>query len=202
MKAKQKQKPEPDKAAAADEQNTEPQEVPAKHAQDDQIKLEKELKKLRKRQKKERKRELKHILLGSYRTLEDGRMVSGGEALIPRQGFMDGAVSILLLGITDKRYKYLSDKNNPTQAKYAALNAMKNIGRELVLSYAPDAKACYVRGIFFRSVILVFDEEPEADGSRQLELHAYCGRSLMTFFSVRRAVSKFDRQLPDNVHRV
>ena len=144
-------------------------------------------------------RELKHILLGSYRTLDDGRLISGGEALMPRQGFADGAVSILLFGITDKRYKYLSDKNNPAQAKYAALKAMKNIGREIVLSYAPDAKACYVKGIFFRSVILVFDE---ADGSRHLELHAYCGRSLMTFFSVRRAVSKFDRQLPDNVHRV
>lgn len=162
----------------------------------------KELKKLRKRQKKDRKREIKHILLGSYRATEDGRLISGGESLIPRNGFSEGAASILILGIADKRYQYISDNKNPTQAKSSALKAMKNIGRELVISYAPDAKACYIRGLFFRSVVLVFDEVTDADGTKGLELHAYCGRSLTTFFSIRRAVSKFDKNLPSTVHRI
>ena len=39
---------------------------------------ERQLKRLARRKNKDRKRELKHILLGSYFTLEDGRMASGG----------------------------------------------------------------------------------------------------------------------------
>lgn len=197
-----KAKLHPDESTVSEKNQSEPKEPAENPVKEERQLSEKELKKLRKRQKKDRKRELKHILLGNYRALEDGRLTSAGESLIPRQGFSDGAASILIFGITDKRYQYISDNKNPVQAKYAALKAMKNIGRELVVSYAPDAKACYIRGIFFRSVVLVFDEVTEADGSKQLELHAYCGRSLTTFFSIRRAVSKFDKHLPDNVHRV
>ena len=163
---------------------------------------ERQLKKLAKRKSKDRKRELKHILLGSYFTLDDGRMASGGGKWISPLGVGDGAGHVLLLGIKDKRYRYNSRFKRSQQALYAAAKAMGNIGRSLALECAPDAVSCYIKSVLFRPVVLIFEEVVLEDGSSHLELHAYCGRSLFSFLSVRRAVSQFDKELPDNLSRV
>ncbi len=178
-----------------------PEEIKQTKTDDARI-SERALSKLRKKQSKERKREIKHILVGSYFTLDDGRMASGGGKWISPLGVGDGAGPAILRGVKDKRYRYSTRLKNNKQALYNVSKAMKNIGRELALECAPDAKACYIKSVMFRPVVLLFEEIKEEDGSAHLELHAYCARSLFSFFSVSRAVSRLDKQLPDTISRV
>ncbi|WP_028505332.1 hypothetical protein [Ruminococcus sp. FC2018] len=158
--------------------------------------------KLRKKKNKERKREIKHILVGSYFTLDDGRMASGGGKWVSPLGVGDGAGSALLLGIKDKSFRYSTRLKNSTQVLHGVSKAMKDIGRELSLDCAADARACYIKSVVFRPVVLLFEEVIEQDRSSHFELHAYCGRSPLSFLSIRRAVSRLDKQLPDTISRV
>ena len=163
---------------------------------------ERQLKKLAKKKNKDKKKEIRHILMGSYFTLQDGRLASGGGKWISPLGVGDVAGSALLLGIKDKRYRYNSRLKASKQTFFAVTKAMSNIGRALSLDCAPDAAACYIKGGVFRPAVLVFEEVALEDNSKYLELNAYCGRSVFAFLSLRRAVSKFDKELPDTISRV
>ncbi len=163
---------------------------------------ERQLKRLARRKNKDRKRELKHILLGSYFTLEDGRMASGGGKWMSPLGLGEGAGSTIFLGVKAKRYRYNTRLKSNRQALFAVSKAMSNIGRAIALDCAPDALACYVKSLVYRPVILVFEEVTLEDNSTYLELNAYSGRSPLAFISIRRTVSKFDKELPDTISRV
>ncbi|GEM_PF-5051378 len=202
------EQPEYDEQAA----NYDPQEnsdQPAEEAQPEEKQekkrkrdvSEREKRRIAKQKKRERSKEIRHILIGSYFTLEDGRMASGGGKWMSPLGVGDGASSALLFGIKMKRYHYGTRMKSNKQALFAVKKAMKNIGRELALDTAPNTSSCYVRSLLFRPVVLVFEEISLSDGTAHLELQAYCGRSIFSFFSIRRAVSRLDKELPENISR-
>lgn len=148
---------------------------------------------------KARLHEIKHILLGNYYTLDDGTLMSGDGAWISPLGVGDGGGTILLLGVMDNCFAYGTGQKNPKQVMFAAFKAMKNIGRGVSLESAPDAVSCYVKSTLSRPVLLVFEGIGSDKSSKHFELHAYCGRSLSAYISMRRAVSSFDREMPDHI---
>lgn len=161
-----------------------------------------ERREIRKTQSRDRIREIRHILMGSYFTQEDGRLASGGGRWMSPLGMGDGAGTTMIFGVKNKRYRYNSGKKNNRQAVYAARQAMMDIGRQVALDTAEDAACCYIKGRVFRPVVLVFEEISLAGGTAHLELRAYCGRSPLAFLALRSAVSKFDKVMPDNIRRI
>lgn len=159
------------------------------------------LKKLAKLEKKKKIREIKHILLGNLVVLSDGRVGAGSGMWVTRNGVADGASSAILLGVKMKKYNYSTTFKSNNQAVYRVKEAMSNIGRCIYLDTAPKASACFVKSVLFKPVVLVFECVNKADGSENLELSAYCGRSLFAFFSLMRIVSRFNKELPEEISR-
>ncbi len=160
------------------------------------------------RDKEERKivlkalrKEIKQILLGSYLTLEDGSLVSGGDSYMSPLGVSEGAGSIMFFGISDRSAVYTTSMKNSKQVMFAVFKAMKNIGRAVTLETAPNAVACYIKSLVYRPVVLVFDKASEGAEER-FELRGYCARSPMSFVAIRHAMGKLAKELPDSIHRV
>ena len=85
---------------------------------------------------------------------------------------------------------------NKTQAVFQSEKAMRDIGNVLYMHSAPELKACYIRRVGFRPVILTFAVEDE-----ELILRAYSGRAPLTFISIMHAVSMFEKALPSQIYR-
>lgn len=163
---------------------------------------EKKRRKIEKAAEKDRKSEIKSILLGNMTLDTQGNFNAGGSSWVTPFGIADGASETIMFGVKHKRYLYKTDYKNNQQAIYKASKTMSDIGRTLSLATVPNAAACYIKHILFRPVVLVFEEAERSDGSKGLELHAYSGRALLTFISIRRAVSKFNKELPEEIKRV
>ena len=145
-----------------------------------------------------RKKEIKRILLGSMTRTQEGHFLSGNGAMTMPYGFRDGSLSVLLFGIKDKSYRYETTFRNTTQALYQTKKAMQDIGHIIELEAAPDSAVCLVSSFVLRPVVLLFEE---CSVNKELVLHVYCGRSMLSFIAVRRALSRFEKALPKQISR-
>ena len=137
-------------------------------------------------------REIRNVLLGKTVPGEDGRLtvMAQGEFRIPL-GVGDGADAVRLFGMTRRVTAYESKwKEKKTLA--AAAESMRNIGRGLSLREQPKAAACLIRYVFGRPAVLVFRYQEGIP-----VLTAWAGRGLAGWLSLRRAVSDFERGLPE-----
>ena len=149
-----------------------------------------------KQQRKYHHHEIKKLLMGNLARREDGKSELRNELWVTPWGVGDGALETLMFGVSRRKYKFETTLRNNTQALYQSEKAMHNIGSVLYMHSAPELKACFIRSIGFRPVILAFDEE---DG--ELVLRAYSGRAPLTFLSIMHAVSKFEKSLPSQIYR-
>ena len=147
---------------------------------------------------KERRAEIKRLLLCNFAFDANDKLIAGSGGWITPFGIGDGAGQTIAFGIKEKRYSYTSSLKNAKQTIFKVSKAMENTGRSVVLQSAPDAAVCYVKSLIFRPVVLLFEQDPEGEG---FKLHTYCGRSPIAFVAVMRAVSRFEKQLPDDIKR-
>lgn len=159
----------------------------------------KKRKKLEKSAAKDRRSEIRNVLLGNFSIDEQGRLCSGSGGWVTPFGFGDGAQQTIAFGVKHKTFLYRTKYKNNQQAVFNASKAMADIGRQLYLETAPDAAVCYVKSMFFRPVVLIFEERKLDDGSTRLELSAHCGRSPIAIIPVLRAVARFNKALPEEI---
>ena len=139
-------------------------------------------------------KEIKRILLGKTKILEDGRLstLEDGDYIMPR-GISDGAGAVRFLGVA-KRSRILRTELDDRKLKEAVKKAMQNIGRGIVLQKEPEAIACLLRYLLTRPVVLCFSYQGE-----EPVLSACTGRGLTGWISRLRAVRTFEKELPDTV---
>ena len=137
--------------------------------------------------------EIRRVLMGRAVLAEDGRLaaVPAGTFMKTPIGVGDGAVSVLLFGVR-RRVRRYETKDGKARVAAAARKAMQNIGRGLILNEQREATACLIRYVLTRPVALVFTWE---DGTPTLTAGA--GRGLTGWISLRRAITAFERGLPD-----
>ena len=149
----------------------------------------------RRKESKLRRREVKKALLGNL-VLEDNRhLAPGGDMRITLWGTPDGAAGTLFLGIHRKSCIIGATIKNEKKAIRLAEESMKSLGRMLSFESVTDGAAVLMRHVFFRPVVLIFEK---ADDST-LMLNAYCGRGILTFFSVMRSIRLFERASDGNL---
>ena len=139
-------------------------------------------------------KEIKKVLLGRTKLLEDGRLSTLGEGdfMMPR-GVVDGAASVRFLGVMRKA-KILKSDLPEWKIRETVAKAMQNIGRGLVLQEEPEAIACLLRYVLSRPAVLCFSWQ---DGLPVIG--AYTGRGLTGFISLIRALNAFKKELPESV---
>ena len=141
-------------------------------------------------------KEIRSILLGRTRLLEDGKLTSlqPGEFVMPN-GVADGATTVRFLGMAHRSVAFDTRATQKNVMKEAA-KAMSDIGRGVILREQPDTVACLIRYVLTRPALLTFryvDETPV--------LTVWAGRSLTGLFSLKRAIKAFIRELPDTIAR-
>lgn len=145
-------------------------------------------------------KELRSILLGDLVRFEDGTYGAGSAMWRTRFGFGDGALETLLFGITERWRLYDTSLRDHRKAVYHVGKLMEKVGKPLVLQTVPGTVAVYMKSVFFRPVILMFEDAPVEKGHRELVLHAYCGQSLFAALSIRRAIARFNAVLPKQIY--
>ena len=149
-----------------------------------------------------RKKEIRSILLGNFSVNSEGKTVAGKDLPLTPYGFEDGAQQVLFFGISQKRFIYRSKLKNYLQTRFKVIRTMSDIGRVFTLEAAPDAAACRLKGVFFRPVVLVFEEVKDKEKDESfLQLTAYCGRSPLVIIPILYAVLRFDKFLPKEISR-
>ncbi len=148
---------------------------------------------------KEHRAEIKYILLGNLTQLENGKYTVSGSSWFTPLGAANGAQEMLLFGITERWVPYETTFRNHTKAVFQAEAAMKRIGVPLVMKTVPEGAAVFIKGLIFPPVVLLFEDRSISEKKRQLVLHAYCGRSLFAGWTIRRAMKRFNRELPRQV---
>ena len=141
-------------------------------------------------------KEIRSILLGRTRLLEDGKLTSlqPGEFVMPN-GVADGATTVRFLGMAHRSVAFDTRASQKNVMKEAA-KAMSDIGRGVILREQPDTVACLIRYVLTRPALLTFRY---VDGTPVLTVWA--GRSLTGLFSLKRAIKAFIRELPDTIAR-
>ena len=145
--------------------------------------------------------EIREVLLGNLRMMEDMRLAVRVNRFSSPWGIADGAPETFIFGVMCKRYYYTTSLRNHAQAVYRTAKAMQEIGRGVYLETAPDAACCLLKSLVFQPVLLQFAAEPNEAGESELVLRAYCGRTLQGLFSIMRAISRFEKCLPEQVTR-
>jgi hypothetical protein len=132
-------------------------------------------------------------LLSNIVTDENGELTIGGDFHINPQGPADGVLGTILLGIasTEREYDTSSIKNDK-KVLYQAGEAMKKIGRIVKLPSVTEGHTVFMRHFFFRPVVLIFEKKDDG----RMVLSAYCGRALLTPFSMGRAIKLFSDAMP------
>ncbi len=145
-------------------------------------------------------KELRSILLGNIVQYKDDLYVAGSAMWRSRFGFGDGALETLFFGLTERWLPYTTTLRNHTKALYhVTKQIMPKIGMPLLLQTVPGTAAVYMKSPFFRPVILMFEDKEVMEGHKELILHAYCGRSLLSGISIRRAIARFNAELPKQI---
>ncbi len=173
-------------------------------------KISKEEKKNQKKEeqakKKKYNRQIKSVLTGNLKRGEDGKLRAGKVHLVTRWGVGDGAKETLLFGLKKKTFRFNTTFNNSKQALYHAERALQDLGLRVYLECEPDAIVCFVKPVVFRPVVLVLkenkDEQDKEKKKGSLILYAFCGRAIMTFFSIKRVVSRFEKLVGDKFERL
>lgn len=158
-----------------------------------QEKLEKKHKKL---QNRVRLKEVKKALLGNLTIGEDGRMVPVSGFNMNWWGTADGSFGTRLFGIAEKTVTFTSSKGK-TKMVYEAAKVMEDFGRGLDFESVYAGASCLLRHFLFRPVVLVFEADEEAEGEYMLSV--YCGRDILTYFSMRRAIRLFETHKPEGL---
>ncbi len=163
---------------------------------------EEEKERLEKERRKLRKKEIRSVLLGNFAVSDDGRTIAGKNRVITPYGIADGAQTVALFGIKQKRYVYRTTLKNYNQVAYRVYKTMADIGRVFEMESSPEAVACRIKSYVFRPVVLIFEEiKKQDDKDSYLLLTACCGRSPLAIIPVLRAVSRFDKLLPKEIFR-
>ena len=163
---------------------------------------EEEKENLEKERRKLRKKEIRSVLLGNFAVSDDGRTIAGKNRVITPYGIADGAQTVALFGIKQKRYVYRTTLKNYNQVAYRVYKTMADIGRVFEMESSPEAVACRIKSYVFRPVVLIFEEiKKQDDKDSYLLLTACCGRSPLAIIPVLRAVSRFDKLLPKEIFR-
>ena len=146
------------------------------------------------KQDRREKKEIRAILLGRTAFAADGRLTSPepGTFVVP-QGVVNGAEAVRFLGIKG-RSRYYETGLEEEELLAEADNAMRNIGRALYLREQPKAVACLLRYLLTRPAVLVFRYQ-----EGQPVLTVWTGRGLMGWVSRSRAVSAFEREMPESI---
>ena len=169
----------------------ETEDAPEDITDEDETSEEKE--RLEKERRKLRKKEIRSVLLGNFAVSDDGRTIAGKNRVITPYGIADGAQTVALFGIKQKRYVYRT---------YRVYKTMADIGRVFEMESSPEAVACRIKSYVFRPVVLIFEEiKKQDDKDSYLLLTACCGRSPLAIIPVLRAVSRFDKLLPKEIFR-
>lgn len=139
----------------------------------------------------EKKKEIRRALMGKTVPLEDGRLcvMTEGDYRVPL-GVSDGAGSVLLFGI-GRRAVQLDVRVKPGSARGFAREAMRHVGRELVLLEQPETVACIRRYRLTRPVVLTFLYAEDVP-----MLTAWTGRGPFSFISRRLAIRTFMKHVP------
>lgn len=142
----------------------------------------------------EMKKELKRALLGRTVVTEDGKLavMAEGDYRIPL-GVSDGALSVSIFGIGFKSM-YIASSLTPASTMKAAREAMRHVGRELLLYEMPEAAACIRRYRLTRPVVLTFSYSEDTP-----ILTAWAGRAPLSFISRRIAIKTFLKHLPKSI---
>ena len=147
------------------------------------------------------KKEIRQVLLGNFVVYEDGSYGAGNGSWVSAFGFNDGALRTIYYGISRKQYPYTSVVKNNTKILFDVLRAMKKIGRRLIFVTESEYPACYIKSYIFRPVVLLFVPVSNDKHNTRFMLRAYCSRGLLSFLSIRRAVSRFDKEIPSQLSR-
>ena len=141
---------------------------------------------------KERYKEVKKALLGNLILGEDEKLMPGADFYIRKWGSPVGAFGTRLFGIAEmvKGYKLVS--GNETSAFYQAESAMKQLGRGITFETVNQGCACILKHLFFRPVVLIFEKTED----EKLKLLSYCGRDVLAFSSMKRAMKLFNENKP------
>ena len=178
----------------------ETEDAPEDITDEDETSEEKE--RLEKERRKLRKKEIRSVLLGNFAVSDDGRTIAGKNRVITPYGIADGAQTVALFGIKQKRYVYRTTLKNYNQVAYRVYKTMADIGRVFEMESSPEAVACRIQSYVFRPVVLIFEEiKKQDDKDSYLLLTACCGRSPLAIIPVLRAVSRFDKLLPKEIFR-
>ena len=139
-------------------------------------------------------KEIRQILLGRTKLLDDGRLstLGEGEYMLPR-GIVDGATAVRFLGVA-RRAKVLKSDLPDKKLRETVVKAMQNIGRGIELEAAEEECACLLRYLLSRPAVLCFFYDNGLP-----VIAAYTGRGLTGIVSVARAFAKFRKELPDTV---
>ena len=142
---------------------------------------------------KEELKEIRSVLLGRTVLANDGRITTLEPGFHLSAGVSDGAGAVRFFGVKKTVRVYETSLSEENTLK-AAQTAMENIGRGLLLKEQPDTKACLIRSILTRPVVLVFRYE---EGKPILT--ACTGRSPTAWLAIRRALYAFTDELPEGV---
>lgn len=143
---------------------------------------------------KARIKDVKKLLLANIITDDKGELTVGGDFHINLQGPVDGTLGTVMLGIASMEESYEAGFfKNEKKALYQGKETMKKIGRVVKLPSVEMGHAVLIRHFFFRPVALVF--EKKEDG--RMALTSYCGRALLSFFSMRHAMGLFLKNAPE-----
>ena len=139
-------------------------------------------------------KEIRSILLGRTLMLEDGRLA------VPQKGdfylsggVTDGAEAVRFLGMA-KKSQVFETVRKEFDVRVTIQKMLQNMGRGVVLYEQPEARSCLIRYVLTKPVLLTFDY---VEGVPVLT--AWAPRTITGLISIRRALRKFNKDLPDGI---
>ena len=136
-------------------------------------------------------REIRAILSGRV-TYRNGAYAAADSLRNMRfQGFYNGSLRVSLYGVGSQCRRYYAE--DVDAALMQALESLIQMGRPVTFSEDPDAVACLYRPL---GNPLILTLEPETDG---MTLEIYTARTPLAQWHCSRAVSVFERNLPEEL---
>ena len=139
-------------------------------------------------------KEIRSILLGRTILLEDGRLsVPQKGDFYLSGGVSDGAEAVRFLGMA-KKSQVLETVRREFDVRVTIQRMLQNMGRGVVLNEQPEARACLIRYVLTKPVLLTFDY---VEGLPVLT--AWAPRTITGLISINRALKKFNKDLPEDI---
>ena len=96
-----------------------------------------------------------------------------------------------------KYRRELTELKDEKRINREAAKVMEDFGRGLDFESVYAGASCLLRHFLFRPVVLVFEADKEAE--EEYMLSVYCGRDILTYFSMRRAIRLFETHKPEGL---